>query len=305
MSVPLSRVRASRRRLAERLPERFLRWLFRVRHLETSALQRVTETRARVVHAPTGAVVHQFDAEATARSTAGEVAAALDAYDIPYVAVPGPHDTVRCIAIAWEHRQAAWRAFERELSGTEWAADLSVGEAPMFGHRRQRPAGRLPTRATGAVIYRLLTSEHGLVSGGPELGCEVGFWRSIERAGAPRKDGGHHTPGTRVAPSDNGTVAYLTPETWSDACAETTHWVRPKTMRSLLEFDEPIDIVYTWVDGDDPRGWRARRGTTTKHAPARSTSRRRTQRDSSRATSCGTRCARSRCTRRGCSTSTS
>ncbi len=258
--VPIqpNRLRAARRRWAERLPERYLRWLLRVRHLETPVLQRALRARDRIARAPEGCAVHQFDADATARAAADEVAAALDRSHIPYVAVPGPHDTVRTIAISDEHRQAAWQVLGRELSGPEWAADVLAGELRLRTGRRVRPGHRLPAKATGAVLYRLLTSEAGVVSAGPELGCEIGFWKPTGPAGAPRKDGGRHAPGTYVAPADNGVVAYLTPQAWSDACTETTHWVRPKTIRSIFEFDEPIDIVYTWVDGDDPQ-WQARK----------------------------------------------
>ena len=99
-----SRRRVLRRRYAEHLPEPMLRWLLRVRHAETPAMSRARQTLRRVANEPSGVPVRDFDAEEVARGTAAGVVGALERHKIPYVAVPGPHETVRSLAVATEHR---------------------------------------------------------------------------------------------------------------------------------------------------------------------------------------------------------
>ena len=64
----------------------------------------------------------------------------------------------------------------------------------------------------------------------------------------------------------------------------------------------PIDVVYTWVDGDDPSWNAARRGARGRRR-AQGVGRR--TRGSAAATSCATRCAACTSSPRGCATSTS
>lgn len=258
MVAPSSRLRAARRRFAERLPEPLLRWLFRVRHAETPPMLTVRRTVRRVANEPSGVAVRNFDAEVTARRTAAYVTGGLDRHKIPYVAVPGPHETVQAIAVSTEHRDAAWHALATELPGPEWAVDLRAGEVELHRGRRVRLGSALPAKATGAVLYRVLTTLDGRVLADADLGCDLDFWTPTESEQIRRKDGGVHLPGTFIAPRSNGVVAYLTPPAWSAACSETSHWVSPKRVRSIFEFDEPVDLVYTWVDGDDP-AWLARK----------------------------------------------
>ncbi|WAL40104.1 stealth family protein [Brevibacterium sp. BRM-1] len=76
--------------------------------------------------------------------------------------------------------------------------------------------------------------------------------------GIERVDGDFHIPGTlhrRI--SRRGTyVEYLTPDNWHRAVEDggALRWSHPH----LYQFTEPVDIVYTWVDGDDP-AWQERK----------------------------------------------
>src|SRR5699024_12025779 len=51
-------------------------------------------------------------------------------------------------------------------------------------------------------------------------------------------------------------VEYLTPQVWQEAVAAGGQLVLPYP--HLYDVVDPVDIVYTWVDGDDP-DWRQRK----------------------------------------------
>lgn len=76
--------------------------------------------------------------------------------------------------------------------------------------------------------------------------------------GEARADGSTHVAGTvRRRSSRRGPpVEYLTPQAWITAVGgdHTLEWPRPH----LYQVTEPIDVVYTWVDGDDPQ-WQSRK----------------------------------------------
>ncbi|GMA88394.1 hypothetical protein GCM10025868_36440 [Angustibacter aerolatus] len=73
---------------------------------------------------------------------------------------------------------------------------------------------------------------------------------------------GPHPPGTGTAPRPNRWAAYLTPEQQRPVGAEVDGR-RVRTYEGLLrphllDVQFPIDVVYTWVDGDDD-AWAARK----------------------------------------------
>jgi hypothetical protein len=76
--------------------------------------------------------------------------------------------------------------------------------------------------------------------------------------GVERVDGEMHVPGTlhRRAEKRGVLLEYLTPEVWRRAVANGGQLNLP--FPHLYEVDGPVDIVYTWVDGDDPV-WKQRK----------------------------------------------
>lgn len=83
--------------------------------------------------------------------------------------------------------------------------------------------------------------------------------------GAPRPDGETFRIGARLAPSPNGVVGYLSRPGWKRAVASERHW--PATPRpSIFDFREPVDLVYTWVDGEDPAWLERKAQHSGKHA---------------------------------------
>lgn len=106
------------------------------------------------------------------------------------------------------------------------------------------------------VVGRVIASPEGRVLSTPSESVTVQVW-SFLNEGASRADGGTHIAGTiHRAPSHyNAAVNYLTPGEWDRAL---THHSVEIGGPLMMEITEPVDLVYTWVDGSDPR-WRRRK----------------------------------------------
>jgi hypothetical protein len=104
----------------------------------------------------------------------------------------------------------------------------------------------------------VLAAPGGQLLCGPETGCEIAFWTKIVRDGVPRADGEPHLPGTRLAPDQNGVVGYLTEPMWQRAVGSPAHWPVAEPRPDIFEVRAPVDLVYTWVDGNDP-DWQRRK----------------------------------------------
>lgn len=124
----------------------------------------------------------------------------------------------------------------------------------------ERPLSNFAVRPDS--LNRIRCRRHLVAANGRELTTRfedvvIEPWALLD-ADEERVDGETHIPGTlhrRI--SKRGTlVEYLTPAVWQRAQAEGGRL--RLSHPHLYEVVEPIDIVYTWVDGDDPE-WRQRK----------------------------------------------
>ncbi len=287
-----------RRRWAERLPERYLRWLFRVRHLETPVLQRALRARDRIARAPEGCAVHQFDADATARAAADEVGRRPR---------PQPHP-LRSGARPARHRPHD-RDLRRAPAGGVAGARARAVRAGMGG-RRARGRAAAAHRAAGAPRPPAAGEGH---RGGALPAADVGGRRGLGRARTGLRDRllaaapgpparrARTAAGTRRAPTSRRPTTASSPI--SPRRRGRTRAPRPPTgcgPRRSGRSSSSTSRSTSSTPGSTVTirsGRRARRTTPTRRIWRRSTSPRRSRPGSSPATSCATRCARSRCTR--------
>jgi len=159
-------------------------------------------------------------------------------------------------------------------SGKEWlaidarqrrAAILALQDSPcaawIVRPPRKKPVrlGALEASAVGREleVFRHLRAPSGRHLGGDEVTVSLQFWRNI-RSKTHRPDGGDFELGTRVPPSRNQVAPYLSPSQWDAARAHPQGRPPAQRLPHLLELNEPVDVVYTWVDGSDP-AWQADR----------------------------------------------
>ena len=131
------------------------------------------------------------------------------------------------------------------------------------------PAG---AAGRGEVLKRTACSPRprGQILCGPDTACEIAFWPQItattsraSTAAVPaRHQAGAHPQRRRPLPRPAAVGARSHP---------AHHWPLEGPLPDIFEVREPVDLVYTWVDGHDP-DWQARK-TRTRRAPARTTPR--------------------------------
>ena len=115
--------------------------------------------------------------------------------------------------------------------------------------------------------YRLFNnkvSAAGKGFGKPSSGVTISFWRAVKDDTELRPDGYTYEPGTLIAPSKNGICAYLSPHSWQASLSSPTRWPETASHPHIYQITDPIDVVYTWVDGDDP-DWQRRKNEALGH----------------------------------------
>ncbi|MFT3860246.1 stealth conserved region 3 domain-containing protein [Micropruina sp.] len=127
------------------------------------------------------------------------------------------------------------------------------------GYRGPRLLGSFSpdTRTHSMRIYRYLRSPSGAYVGSRESSTWLQFWQPTAPE-TDRPDGGVHAPNTLRAVYRNRVASYLAPADWARAQARPDHRLAAQDRPNLLELNEPVDAVYTWVDDTDP-DWRRRR----------------------------------------------
>jgi len=194
-----------------------------------------------------GRVVDRFDTWAARRETAEAVVDTLRDAGVPF-AVLG--EAPARVVVPREHAAAVADALA-PLADREWTAVRRSGaHVPLTDWLRRGP------HDAAVSVYRLLVAADGTVLGTPSEAVELELWSRVPDDTTPCPDGGTYERGTLVAPRYNGIAAYLTPAAWAAAQRRVDR--RLVTHLGLTEVAEPVDVVYTWVDGTDP-AWQAAR----------------------------------------------
>ncbi|SDP53376.1 Stealth protein CR1, conserved region 1 [Pedococcus dokdonensis] len=188
------------------------------------------------------------------------VADAFEKHDVPYFVLDAQSERRRVVVVAAEHRQRALRALRAELGGEPTylarVRDKSIDAPRLVGRSA-------PPRAAKVIrVFQVLVSESGSFLGGPVLGCDVEFWRRVATDKPATFNGEPLPAGTLTAPRRNPWVDVITPSEQKTVLRPVDGTPRPVldtiAHPHLFTVTEPIDVVYTWVDGSDP-AWLSRK----------------------------------------------
>ena len=205
-------------------------------------------------------VVDEFRSDHVWADQAARVADALAAHEVEHVLVSVDPYRRRIIAVPAARRGDAIRALAAELGPAAFQL------APVYSRDalRSRPlTGRRPRFTNTLRVFQVLATAGGDLVSAAEMGCDVQFWREV---------GPGHQPSPNAEPLPLGTLLGertfdAVPEAVEPAPTGVVHRqvdgrVRPVaadlTAPHLFQHLDPVDVVYTWVDGSDP-AWQERR----------------------------------------------
>lgn len=215
----------------------------------------------------TALVVDRFDAWALRDRCRDQVSRTLTNEGVAHLSLDGVDDEPHRIVVSSADTQAV-RAALAALSGEP---GLHVSRVTESGRARSMNAPPPLLHPRDVVrVFSPQVSRAGRLLPTWALGADIEVWEELTTA-RPSPDGPVLPPGTLIAPRTNAYARYLLPGALRD------HGARP--LPALEEVNFPIDVVYTWVDANDPvwqedfHAARADDGQPTSHASAWSPSR--------------------------------
>lgn len=173
------------------------------------------------------------------------------------VALPPLTHRPRIVVVDEKDRRACADALTSELKAEAvyacLAFDDELGGVHRIGERELRGD------FSGIRIFRFLAAASGEFLSGSLLGCEIQFW-----SGTPTGTGNEELdPGILIAPKLNNPWTDVLPVL--DTIAPVLQSASPRQLQTshphAFEMTNPIDVVYTWVDGADP-GWLHRKAAS-------------------------------------------
>ncbi|MEP7330671.1 MAG: stealth family protein [Terracoccus sp.] len=205
-------------------------------------------------------VVEHFRAREVLAQHLDLVCDALTSARVPFRVLEPARQQPFVVVVEATQRGRALSALHEHLGETPTYVAAMAGRRKQAAQRLGRRAGGRPPKVVR--VFRVLAETGGGVLSGDELGCDLEFWR-VTRADEPAPPGGEARPkGSLIAPRRNRWTDVITPAALEIERRHIAGRDRPTVAAirhpHLFDVHEPIDVVYTWVDGSDP-DWVARK----------------------------------------------
>ncbi|MFD7813436.1 stealth family protein [Streptomyces sp. NPDC059785] len=190
------------------------------------------------------------------------VVSLLEEAGVDYFAIRGNSDFRSCLAVAEADRDRVRTALDSAArTGPVYLSachgDAATGRPALSGSRRARHLAR---EAAVLRVGMVWSDPAGSLVLGLDYGCDLEFWRPEDgRLVAPRPN-----RVTEDVAVDEPRVTVPVSRLTGFAALHTRRTRAVRTIRPCAEalpedVRFPIDVVYTWVDGNDP-AWQRRRG---------------------------------------------
>lgn len=215
-----------------------------------------TSSTLRFKDGPATVVQRGYDAIGSVLQNVSQIGDALRAARIEYVRLPnlGPFDPL--LVIRQDDLLATLDALMQLREADGWS--IRIEDA------RRRPLAAAASRRRTSDVFRIVVSRRIVGKSGhqmstPRESVVIEPWVRT-REGEARADGSTHVTGTvRRRLSRRGPfIEYLTPQTWTGAVGDGGDHALDWSSPHLYQVTEPIDVVYTWVNDDDPQ-WQSRK----------------------------------------------
>ncbi|CAM5242114.1 CpsY protein OS=Streptomyces glaucescens OX=1907 GN=SGLAU_15705 PE=3 SV=1 [Streptomyces glaucescens] len=215
-----------------------------------------------------GRVVTSFTAAEAAASNLDLVVAALEQEGISYFLVPTSRIR-HTVGVNAADRERFLAALEAQNAGKA----VFIGR-PLPGGQLKNPAlfmdGVLPSPLRTAPVLRIGENHlgpEGQLLAGPELACDVEFWEDgaelLESEDGPRRLAKVQPQASEdvfreslVTPRNNGVTDVLPADEQQPVTVRVGDRKPPSflplTLPTVNRVTFPVDVVYTWVDGEEP-----------------------------------------------------
>ncbi len=182
-----------------------------------------------------------------------QVLAALRRGGVSATVVPAGAGKPAVVVVRGRDRNRACAALATGLDRTWRVVPLDASGAGA----RTVTAGHLRScaRHDGFRLFRRVPGPAGALVGA-EVGVEVELWPEVQPAPPGPGTLPSETDGTLVAPRRQTWTTHLPAAEWQEAVTRGSVDTGP--LPHLFDVAGPIDVVYTWVDGEDP-AWNAQR----------------------------------------------
>lgn len=240
-----------RRSMVDSLSDRQKLLLSEIRHGETEWQQRIRTTVRSRTPRPSDAVAQRaHDSRAARADNLAQVRRTLGEAGVDFVELPRRSREKTRIAVPRSQMRCVLTAVARLTPGDGWSKAFKnqFGSSVSLQKMRHDPGNVAVIecrRIAAAPDGRRLNAENEEVV--------IESWTDLGPR-EPRIDGSWHVPGTlhRVVTQPRTLVEYFTPDDWSAALANDNRTVQPSAP-DLYEVEGPVDLVYTWVNGADPK----------------------------------------------------
>jgi len=225
-----------------------------------------------------GRVVDRYDSVAAGKEATTVLCQALTVAGANYTLLPRPQVGAASIAVSEDDATALHAAMKTVAAdGHEWLFRTDGSRRDHYRHLREWGKPRVTAPARYRVL-RLLVAGSGLVLSSMEDEVVIELWSSASESGVMCEGGELHSAGSLIAPAPVASIPCLTRTAWAEATSSGGGSDHPLCQPHLLDVTDPIDAVYTWVDGGDPNWIRRRddalhREPTERHHTATSKSR--------------------------------
>jgi hypothetical protein len=179
------------------------------------------------------------------------VADLLDRHGVPYFLVRTGVSHRHRIGVLEQHRADLLRLLREEYANQAvYVASQPDRRLRRMGLARRLHRNRGLSTTTRLRVFRISVDPGATLVLGAVYGCEVEFWTDDASQGA------------WLGPHRNQVSSWLPEEYRQPATIEIRERLYPTvkafTEKLIGDVDFPMDVVYTWVDGDDPL-WRAKK----------------------------------------------
>ncbi|MBE3074646.1 MAG: stealth family protein [Actinobacteria bacterium] len=209
-----------------------------------------------------------FNASQVIAENARFVFDTLEAADVPYIVVDAPTQRRRVIALSSQQIGPAMSALREAGSGRPVYAGWVMGRKLSPSHRLKD----LPDWARSGHALRVFeayASPTGQPLSAADLGCDIEVWTEVVEEVPSHLVGEVLPVGSLLAPRKNRWTDALLADQREPVTVAVDGVPRPGlpavTAHHQFDIDFPIDVVYTWVDGNDP-AWQERKSRAHEEA---------------------------------------